>query len=346
MAHKPTMADVARRAGVSTATVSRALKKPRQVTEETRQRIQAAIRETGYVPNSLARNLRTQRSGTVMLVVRDIGNPFYLEIFRGVEAAARARGLSVLMANTENDADRERGYFDMVRQRSADGMILMTGKLPADYASGETGPLPPLVVALEYLPDSGLPTVQIDNVAASASAADHLIGLGHRRIAHIAGPLPEVMSADRLAGYRQAMSAAGLPVDDGLIARGDFTIEAGHAAALTLLARADRPTGITCANDEMAMGAISAARELALRVPEDVSVVGFDDIIFARHFSPPLTTVAQPRHAIGERAMELLAARLDGEPPPEAPIIMPTRVVPRASSAAAPSRVEPVRPAG
>ncbi|WP_435103618.1 LacI family DNA-binding transcriptional regulator [Arhodomonas sp. AD133] len=333
MAAKVTIADVARRAGVSTATVSRALKQPDRVSEATRERVQAAIDAVDYVPNSLGRNLRTQRTGTVVLVVRDIGNPFYLEIFRGVEAAARERGLSVLMGHTENDAERERWYFDMVRERRADGLILMTGKLPPGFRVTARSTRVPIVVALEYLEDVRLPTVRIDNVAAAREATAYLAGLGHRRIAHVSGPTPELMSRDRLDGYRAGLADAGLAGDEALIVRGDYSMAAGREATARLLALEPPPTAVFCANDEMAMGVIAAAREAGVEVPAGLSVVGFDDIVFARNFSPPLTTVAQPRQEIGQRALELLAAQLAGEPVGVADEVMPTRIVPRASTA-------------
>ena len=177
MVKRKTIMDVAKLAGVSTATVSRVLKQPDLVSEETRELVQAAIRKTAYIPNTQARNLRTRRSGLVVLVVRDIANPFYLEIFSGVEAAAHARGFAVLMGNTQNDAAREQYYFDMLRAHSADGMILMTGKLPDN--DWDAYKQLPLVVALEYIPGLDVPCVRIDNERAAQTAVEHLIGLGH-----------------------------------------------------------------------------------------------------------------------------------------------------------------------
>lgn len=328
---KPTIADVARLADVSTATVSRALKHPGVVSKTTRQRVQDAVQRINYVPNSLGRSLRTQRSGVVILVVRDIGNPFYLEIFQGVEAAAHEHGLAVLMGNVQNDAARERRYFDMVRERAADGMILMTGQLPADYAA--TAQLP-IVVALEHVSNQNLPTVMVDNVTAAREAILYLIELGHRRIAHVAGPTPEVLSVARMQGYREALRAANIAPETAFEIRGDYSMAGGKRAATALLSLPDRPTAIFCSNDEMAMGVIAGARELGLTIPADLSVVGFDDIVFARSFAPALTTVHQPRHDIGVRALQLLVRRLHGQPMPEQPIVLPTRLAVRASTAA------------
>lgn len=335
MSERPKIKDIAERAGVSVATVSRALSGSSLVTDETRQRINALARELNYRPNVSARNLRTRRSMSVLLVVRDVGNPFYLEILKGVEATAREAGYAVLMGNTENDPDREVEYFNMLRDGHADGMILMTGKLPPPEP-GESADLShlPVVIALEMIEGSGFPHVQIDNVAAAEAAVDHLIALGHRRIAHIAGPLPEVMALHRRDGYRAAMKAAGLAVSEGYEVRGDYLLESGEACASDLFALPEPPTAIFAANDEMAYGAIHALRRLGRDVPGDVSVVGFDDLYLSKAFYPPLTTVSQPRADIGRTAMsQLLNVLSDGDVAAEPAIVLPTTLNIRGSTA-------------
>ncbi|SDM43597.1 LacI family DNA-binding transcriptional regulator [Ensifer sp. YR511] len=335
MSDRPKIKDIAERAGVSVATVSRALSGSSLVTDETRQRINALARELNYRPNVSARNLRTRRSMSVLLVVRDVGNPFYLEILKGVEATAREAGYAVLMGNTENDPDREVEYFNMLRDGHADGMILMTGKLPPPEP-GESADLShlPVVIALEMIEGSGFPHVQIDNVAAAEAAVDHLIALGHRRIAHIAGPLPEVMALHRRDGYRAAMKAAGLAVPEGYEVRGDYLLESGEACASDLFALPEPPTAIFAANDEMAYGAIHALRRLGRDVPGDVSVVGFDDLYLSKAFYPPLTTVSQPRADIGRTAMsQLLNVLSDGDVAAEPAIVLPTTLNIRGSTA-------------
>ncbi|MEK1869960.1 MAG: LacI family DNA-binding transcriptional regulator [Ensifer adhaerens] len=335
MSERPKIKDIAERAGVSVATVSRALSGSSLVTDETRQRINALARELNYRPNVSARNLRTRRSMSVLLVVRDVGNPFYLEILKGVEATAREAGYAVLMGNTENDPDREVEYFNMLRDGHADGMILMTGKLPPPEP-GESADLShlPVVIALEMIEGSGFPHVQIDNVAAAEAAVDHLIALGHRRIAHIAGPLPEVMALHRRDGYRAAMKAAGLAIPEGYEVRGDYLLESGEACASDLFALPEPPTAIFAANDEMAYGAIHALRRLGREVPGDVSVVGFDDLYLSKAFYPPLTTVSQPRADIGRTAMsQLLNVLSDGDVAAEPAIVLPTTLNIRGSTA-------------
>lgn len=327
MNERPRIKDIAKRLGVSPATVSRALSGTGLVAEPTLSRIRDTARELNYRPNVSARNLRTQRSMSVLMVVRDIGNPFYLEVMKGVEQAAREAGYSVLMGNTENDPDRESGYFDMLRDGHADGMILMTGKLPACLeAEGVAVSDLPVVVALETIEASGLPHVQIDNLAAARDAVRHLIGLGHRRIAHISGPLPEVMSTLRRDGWRAAMDEAGLPVPPSYEQHGDYLLHTGQLLCGALLDLPEPPTAIFCANDESAFGAVHELHRRGLDVPGDVSVVGFDDIYLSEAIFPPLTTVSQPRAEIGREAMSLLLDVIAGADTAPDPVVLPTEL--------------------
>ncbi|TXL73700.1 substrate-binding domain-containing protein [Vineibacter terrae] len=229
----------------------------------------------------------------------------------------------------------------MLRDGHADGMILMTGKLPA-------GPEPPaslpVVVASEIIEGAGFPHVQVDNVAAAAGAVQHLVALGHRRIAHITGPVPEVLSVHRRRGYRQAMRAADLKIPPGYIQRGDFLLASGRAGCRALLDLPMPPTAIFCANDEMAFGAIHELRQRGHDVPGDVSVVGFDDIYLSEAFYPPLTTVSQPRAEIGRMAMTQLLAMMSDKNPSRAPVILPTALKVRGTTA--PPRIDPSPRAG
>lgn len=334
MNERPRIKDIARRLGVSPATVSRALSDSGLVAEPTSRRIREMAQQLNYRPNVSARNLRTQRSMTVLLVVRDVGNPFYLEILKGVEQSARAAGYSVLMGNTESDPARESEYFGMLSDGHADGMILMTGKLPeASPESTQGWPDLPVVVALEIIEGSGYPHVQIDNAGAARGAVEHLIGLGHRRIAHITGPVPEIMSVRRLQGYREAMAAAGLHIPQGYEQPGDFVLKSGREACRRLFELPEPPSAIFIANDEMAFGAINELRQIGLDVPGDVSVVGFDDLFLGEAFYPPLTTVSQPRLDIGRRAMTLLLDMLAGRDAPPEPVTMPTELLVRGTTA-------------
>ena len=332
--HRPKIKDIAVRVGVSPATVSRALSGTGLVAEPTLSRIRDEARALNYRPNVSARNLRTQRSMAVLMVVRDIGNPFYLEIMKGVEAAARAAGYSVLMGNTENDPDRETQYLDMLRDGHADGMILMTGKMPDGLAEELPAGLP-VVVALEHIAGATFPFIEIDNAGAASDAVHHLIAGGHRRIAHITGPIPEVMSIQRRDGWKGALATAGIVVPDAYEQRGDYLLHTGQALCRRLMELPQPPTAIFCANDEMAFGVIHELRDMGFDVPGDVSVVGFDDIYLSQAFYPPLTTVSQPRAEIGRTAMTVLLDMMAGNAAPDAPVIMPTTLKVRGSTAPA-----------
>jgi LacI family repressor for deo operon, udp, cdd, tsx, nupC, and nupG len=332
LAGRPKIKDIADMVGVSPATVSRALAGTGLVAEPTLSRIRETAAALDYRPNVSARNLRTQRSMAILLVVRDAGNPFYLEVFKGVEAAAREAGYAVLMGNTEDDPERETEYFAMLGDGHADGMILMTGKLPAPNDTRATGD-EPVVVALEMVEGSGYPHVVIDNHAAALSAVNHLIELGHQNIAHITGPLPEPMSQRRMEGYRTAMKLAGLAIREGFEQRGDYLLESGVQCCRALLALPVLPTAIFCANDEMAFGVIGELNRQGVSVPDDVSVVGFDDLFLSAAFQPPLTTVSQPRADIGRQAMTILLSRLSGAAVPDEPVVVATQLKVRGTTA-------------
>lgn len=306
-AARPKMEDIARLAGVSVSTVSRALAGSAKVTGDTRERIEAAVRQTGYVVNQVAQGLRLQRSRQLLVLLPTIANPFFPEIVQGIAEAAGAAGYGVLVGSTEGDAAREALLARQLLTGVVDGLVLLTGRIPAGLdlptAAGQ------VVAVSETIAGALLPTIAIDNEAAAATAVGHLRDLGHRRIAHIAGPPGNVLTAQRVRGWRLAQNAAealDLPVF------GDFTMASGEAAMKILLARKPRPSAVFCANDEMAIGAIKAARDAGLRVPDDVSIVGFDDISYAAFTDPPLTTIRQPRREFGRAAVAVL---LDGAVP-------------------------------
>lgn len=314
MSHQANIRDVAKVAGVSIATVSRTLKQPEKVREETRLKVMKAVQETGFVPNDLARMFRTRESKTVILLVRDISNPFYLDIYKGVEEEAFAAGYKVLMGDAREDDERMTHYVDAVREGHADGLILMSGRFPKALLTNPER-LPPMVVAIEQIEGLRLPTVSVDNLAAASGAVTYLIEQGHRRIVHLTGPLDEYLGQSRLAGYRLAMERAGLPVDEALIMPGDFSLNCGHERIGELLAKDISFSAIFASSDQMAIGAAGALRDRGLRIPEDVSIIGFDDTLIASVFSPPLTTVFQPRREIGRAAMAMMIERLaSGEP--------------------------------
>ncbi|WP_238481084.1 LacI family DNA-binding transcriptional regulator [Dyella telluris] len=308
-----TVKEIAAAANVSVATVSRALQRPEVVSETTRQHIHEVVKRLGYTPNALARNLRTARTRLIVALLPDIANPFFSEVIRGIEQVAHESGYSVLLGETQSSLVREQAYADMVAARQADGIITMSHRVPAIPIHGRL----PVVNACEYVKDNQISSVYVDNVAAAGIAVDYLVTLGHRDIAFIGGPSSSPICVDREQGYRLALQRADVPVNGALMAVGDFSIEAGERAIELLLSQGQSFSAVFCANDEMAIGALRALSGHGLRVPEDVSVVGFDDIRFARYTTPALTTMAQPKNALGREAMAMLIELLNdpGVPP-------------------------------
>lgn len=328
------MKDVARLAGVSTATVSRILNSPDAGRPETRRRVAAAVKKLGYEPNVSARNLRINRTATIIVVLPDINNPFFSFIVRGIEDVAHEKGFSVLLCNTDNDLERELEYTKIIGRRGADGAIFLTARVSSPHILTMAERVP-VVLACEYI-DGAVSRVSIDNVAAAMDATRHLIRLGHQRIAYVNGPPDVILCRDRLRGYTLALQQAGLPVYDDLVVSGTFYLESGVEAARRLLSLSEPPTAVFCANDEMAIGFIREASGLGRRVPNDVAVVGFDDIRFAAFCRPALTTVAQPMYEIGRRAARMLLDQLEGKAEGPRSIVLPHRLVVRESCGAAP----------
>jgi LacI family repressor for deo operon, udp, cdd, tsx, nupC, and nupG len=308
--NRPTMADVARLAGVTPGTVSRALAGSPLVTAETRARIDATVHATGYVIHHAARNLRENRSRQVLIALPNIANPFFAEVVAEAEEAAQAAGYGVLIGNTAERPDGDSKIAQNLLTGAVDGLLLNIGHVPAELAGLQDIGRKVVAVAVP-IPGFAITSVAIDQVSAAKEAVSYLIALGHRRIAHIGGP-PSVTSEGRLKGYRLALSSAGIAPNDALVRFGHNTIPSGQAAATELLADSTRPTALFCANDEMAIGAIIAAKSIGLRVPGDLSVVGFDDIEMAAFYDPPLTTIHQPRREIGRVGLTELLALLEG----------------------------------
>jgi len=305
---------VARRAGVSIATVSHVINNTRHVSEELRSRVLAAIAELNYQPSGVARSLRRKQTRTIGMVIPDNCNPFFAEVARGIEDASFDQGYNVILCNSDGDVEKELDYLELLTRKRVDGLVLVSAgasQATVDMLAAQQGAV--VIVDREI---SGLMAdlVMTDNRQGGYQATSYLLGLGHRRIACIAGPSPLTPSADRVAGYGKALCEAGVPLDKGLVLTGDFQSRSGHAAMQTLLKLAERPTAVFTCNDMMAMGAICAIQQAGLRVPDDVSVVGFDDITLASFTCPPLTTVAQAKHEMGVLAFELLSQRMqDGE---------------------------------
>jgi LacI family repressor for deo operon, udp, cdd, tsx, nupC, and nupG len=294
-----------------------------------------AVEHLGYEPNYAAKNLRTLRSRKILITVPDLSNPFFSLILQGIEDAAQREGYAVLVGDTQHNEKREERYALFLKRKEADGLIFLGHRLPKEAARllKTMAPRPaPIVNGCEFSPQLGVPSVHIDNAKAAHEAMGHLYDLGHRRIGVVTGPLVSPLSRDRLRGAMARATQAGTKQECAVL-NGDFSIESGIVAAETLLKKPDRPTAVFCFNDEMAMGVIETARRLGVSVPRDLSVVGFDDIRFARYMDPPLTTIAQPMREIGEGCVRLLLEILRGDAIQPVSVTLPHTLIIRASTA-------------
>ena len=303
---KPTIYDVARLAGVSTATVSRLLNGTGQIAPKTRLAIESAVKELGYQPNRIARSLATSSTQTIALLIPEITNPFYGALVAGIEQRTLELGYTMLLCTTEDDPVREETYLNLLRSKLVDGVLADGLVLPPDRIAEFVAEGFPIVCLDRDVDSTAVPLVQVDNRLGGRMATEHLLGLGHKRIAHVAGTPGMRIVDERIEGYREALRAAGVEPDPRLLAVGGFDEAGGYEALRSLFARPPYPTAVFAANDLSAVGVLEAVAESGRRVPDDVSVVGFDDLRLAAYTSPPLTTIHQPAREIGARATSLL----------------------------------------
>ncbi|WP_274626656.1 LacI family DNA-binding transcriptional regulator [Arvimicrobium flavum] len=308
----PTIQDVARAANVSTATVSRALSLPGRVSEDTRRAVIEAVERTGYAVNQTARNLRRKQTSSIVVLVPNLGNPFFSQILAGIEARLSRAGYNVLVADTKHPGVQEERLIDYLHANRADGIIVLDGTLPLRLLKSAGASAPPTIFCCEWEDAAGLPSIRFDNAGGEALAVRHLVERGHSRIGHILGPHGNVLTQERLAGFRRGLAESGLEERADWILEGDFSLRSGAQAARRWLAMSDRPSAITTSSDVMACGFISELHRNGCEVPRDVSVIGFDDIDIAEIFIPALTTIRQPRNEIGDSAAEALLRIVQG----------------------------------
>ncbi|MGB9593341.1 MAG: LacI family DNA-binding transcriptional regulator [Anaerolineae bacterium] len=325
--------DIARAAGVSHSTVSRALADSPLVKDETRERIKRIAQEMGYSPHALARSLVTRRTQTVGVVVTTIADPFVSEIVRGLEETGQNHGYTIILCNSNAEPRRELAAVKALREKRVDGIIVTASRIGDLY--------------LPLLEDFGVPIVLINNqqtgkyvysigtddLRGGQIATEHLLSLGHTRIAYIASPNNVNSSQARMDGYRAALEAAGIAFDPALVADGDGRPAAAMRATEHLLSRGVRPTAIFCYNDMTAIGTIRALKRMGIRVPDDISVVGYDDIPIVEYLDPPLTTIRQRKYDMGCMAMDMLLRLLNGAADVQDVTIEPTLVVRESTSA-------------
>ncbi|SEA46603.1 transcriptional regulator, LacI family [Pelagibacterium halotolerans] len=334
---RPSIGDVARQAGVSTATVSRAINAPETVTEKTRRKVQEAVDALHYVQSETARNFKKQRANTVLVVAADIGNIYYSEIFRGIQRRAEASAYSIIIANPSPGGTQDL-ILSNLRNARVDGVIILSGHEILDHDLSLLQQLyagtPPIVAMSEERGYMRVPHILIDNERAGYIAGRHLIEMGHTRIGHAYGPHRTPVRRARANGLRRALTEAGVPINDTWFFEGGFSAIGGRAAAQSFLSLKDRPTAVFCANDEAAMGFVSQLHRYGVSVPGDLSVMGFDDIVLADTYVPGLSTVHQPKEEMGRHAMSLVLDIIEARTRSDLPIIeLPVHLVPRESVA-------------
>jgi DNA-binding LacI/PurR family transcriptional regulator len=332
--HRPaSIKDVARVAGVSHSTVSRALQNSPVVNPKTAAKIRRIARDLGYRPSAVARGLVTQKTRTIGVVVTTIADPFVSEVVIGIEMAANDNGYSVFLADSNADPAREKSVVHSFAERRVDGIVVTSSRVGALYTPLLSEMMVPIVLINNQHPGQFVHSVMIDNLPASRDATNHLISLGHRRIAYVGDRYGHHSDTERFAGYREALEQAALPFLPELVVHGDGKPEGGAPAMNKLLCLPNPPTAVFCYNDMTALGVLGSIHMHGLRVPADISLIGFDDLFFASYTQPQLTTVRQPMRQMGRMAMENLLKLMSGQPSAEA-IKVPAELIIRESTAA------------
>jgi LacI family transcriptional regulator len=332
----PTINDVAKLAGVAPITVSRVINNSGYFSQKTRERVEAAVAELGYVPNTLARGLRSKRTNTLALVVTDITNPFFTIIARGVEDTASQAGFTVIYCNTDESEQEEKKYVRILIQKQVDGILLVPACSSTDSTEFIQSQDTPVVLIDRWVPNVQADVVRCDSQEGAYYLVKHLIEFGHQRITALTGPLGVSTAEDRVSGYQRALAEAGLSAWERVY-HGAFTQASGYDLARQALADEPPPTALFGANNFIAIGAMKALRDAGVRVPEDVSVVSFDDLPPGLVIDPFFTVAAQPAYDMGRKATELLLNRLSSKSPLECQeIVLPVEIITRQSSAPPP----------
>lgn len=335
----PTIRDVARRAGVAPTTVSRVINNSGYVSQPTRERVEAAVADLGYVPNTLARSLRFKKTNTLALVLPDITNPFWTTLARGVEDAASDRGFNVIFCNTDESEAEQEKYLTILLQKQIDGIVLAPARSTAGPVELVQRQGVPVVVVDRQVPSAQVDVVRGDSERGAYLLVGYLVALGHRRISILTGPRGVSTAEDRVAGYQKALAEGGLDIDSDQVLYGEFTQASGYGMTQRVLTAGLRPTALFAANNFIAIGALRALHDAGLRVPEDITLVSFDDMPQAFVIDPFLTVAAQPAYQMGHQATELLLARLSGSAPAgHQHVLLPTETIVRRSSGPPPNQ--------
>jgi len=341
--------DVARHAGVSIATVSHVINGTRFVSDETRNKVLAAIETLDYRPNAIARGLATNSTHKIGLIISDITNPFFTAVARGVEDVISSYQYNTIFCNTDEDPQRETNYLNLLAAQNVDGIIISPTGVQCETLVALANSGVPIVQLDRRSPGISAPLVAVDNELGAYKAISYLIGLGHRRIAYLMGINTVSTQMERLNGWRRALSEAGIPLDESLIVRADprfygvqsggglsarrsghQTLPSAHQAMSAILEAPQRPTAIFVANNQLTLGALYALKEHELRCPEDISLISFDDHDWAPLFNPPLSVLRQPTYKIGQVAADLVM-KMVKQQPVDSPALLPVELVVRSS---------------
>ena len=329
-----TIKDIAKAAGVSTATVSLVFNnKDKSISQTTRDRVLKIGKDLNYIPNSMARSLVTRQTKTLGLVLPDIANPFFPEIARGAEDRAWESGYSIIICNTDDDVDQENNYLHVLSKKMVDGIILTHSANRNKEKSGlERCRIPIILIDRDYDSPNIMGKVLVDNTEASCKAVNYLIKKGYTKIAYIAGPLNTRTARDRLDGYKKALVENNLRYEENLVMVGEYKAQWGSEAALSLLESEQDFQAIFCGNDLIAIGAMKKLKEKNITIPDDIAVMGFDDIYISSLVDPELTTIKQPNYKMGFEAVRIMIDYLEGKEIEEKNIILSTELIIRKSS--------------
>ncbi len=335
-----TIKDVAKRAGVSTTTVSHVINKTRFVAEETKEAVRVAIKDLHYSPSAVARSLKVNNTKSIGLLATSSEAPYFAEVIEAVENSCFAKGYTLILCNSHNNLEKQRAYLAMLAQKRVDGLLVMCAEYPAELLGmlEEYRAIPMVVMDWGESRNDFTDSI-IDNAFDGGYLAGrYLIERGHRDIGAIPGQLNRNTGGGRFNGFVKALTEANIPVRDEWVVQGDFEPESGYQAMRQILTQKNRPTAVFCGGDVMAMGAICAADEMGLRVPQDISVIGYDNVRNARYYSPPLTTIHQPKERLGEMAFTMLLDRIINKREEQQTIEVKPKLVERRSVADGPYR--------
>lgn len=329
---KPTIYDIAKLAGVSTATVSKVFNQTGRISVKTKERIMEISNQLNYQPSMVASALTGKKTYTIGLLIPDLVNPFFAELSRNIEDRAHELGFNLVICNTDNERNKEIKYIQLLRQKSVDGIVVATGVSNDELLKELINQKVPIALVARDMSMLALSAVLVDDFAGGYNAASYLVQLGHKRIATIAENLNVTSSKDRVRGYRHALTEAGLPYDEKLVQISDFSVEGGKRTAGKLLDQTERPTAIFACNDLLAIGAFQAAKERGIGIPDQLSIVGFDNTILATITDPPLTTIAQPIQAMGQQVIDLITQEINNDKTVKQRVVLLPELIVRGSA--------------